>query len=410
MEGRSEFEYGDQDYGSAFGWDPDEEDRKLGEEALVKAKKKNPRVWTERPEIVYVRKARDTQRSWKGEEQTKQLFGPFWKDRELAVLFGQTGIGKSALAMQIAECLARDITMPPFKAVESYWPEKNVVLYLDFELSDRQLTERYSKPNDGKITSTHLLAPGIHRGELCWNGDVKDGYDDFTDMLLEDIGQCVIDVNANFLIIDNLTFLTRGSAVNSTVAFRMMERLKKIRDDLGISVLALAHTPKFKEPHAITENDLQGSIDISKVADSIFCIAKSGEDSSFRYLKQIKSRSAEIEYGDNKVVILKLGKFDFRSTYGQSRPRNPVENFLGYTFITTDVESKHIPKVQEDAPPIKRTERISKLSTYAKRLADEGLSAGQIANKLGIGRATAHRFISRQTPSKDGHSEQRRSV
>lgn len=407
MDGKTEFEHGDQDYGSCYGWDPDEEDRKAREEALEKAKQRNPRDWAERPNMNLVRRARDIQHANKGEDTSKQLFGPFWCENEIAILFGQTGIGKSALGMQIAEFLARDIVMPPFKPTNDGWSEKKTVLYLDYEHSDRQFGCRYSRPRDGKIASPYLLAPNIYRGELYWNGDLIDGYDDFTDMLLEDIYQCVLDVKANVLIIDNLTFLTRGSAANSAVAFRMMNRLKKIQVDLGISILAIAHTPKIHEPHAMTENDLQGSIDISKVADSIFCIAKSGMDKSFRYLKQIKCRSADIEYDERKVVVLRLGKFDFASTFRNTRSRKPVENFLGFNYIATDVESKHVPKPEETPVPVKRSDQITKMTGYAKSLAGQGLSAGQIAERLGICRSTAFRMINNRRANKIGAPDQK---
>ena len=35
------------------------------------------------------------------------LFGEFWIEGELAVMFGDTGAGKSLLAVQIAESIAR---------------------------------------------------------------------------------------------------------------------------------------------------------------------------------------------------------------------------------------------------------------------------------------------------------------
>jgi len=410
MDRKTEFEHGDQDYGSCYGWDPDEEDRKAREEALEKAKNRNPRDWAERPSMNLVRKARDIQQAYKGEHLAKQLFGPFWHENEIAILFGQTGIGKSALGMQIAECLARNIVMPPFKRTIDGWSEKMTVLYLDYEHSDRQFGTRYSRPRDGKIASPYLLAPNIYRGELYWNGEIIDGYEDFTDMLLEDIYQCVIDVNANVLIIDNLTFLTRGSAANSAVAFRMMNRLKKIQVDLGISILAIAHTPKIHEPHAMTENDLQGSIDISKVADSIFCIAKSGMDRSFRYLKQIKCRDTEIEYDEKKVVVLRLGKFDFASTFRNTRSRKPIENFLGFNYVATDAESKHVPKPEEPLVPVKRSEKVAQLSAFAKRLAYNGMSTGQIADKLGIPRTNAFRLVNKTSSRKNGDSDERKAA
>src|SRR6476620_6022909 len=61
-------------------------------------------------------------------------FGEFWLEGELSILFADTGKGKSVLAVQIAESIARGVPIKPLKLTSK--PQK--VLYLDFELSDKQ--------------------------------------------------------------------------------------------------------------------------------------------------------------------------------------------------------------------------------------------------------------------------------
>lgn len=71
----------------------------------------------------------------------KKLFGDFWFENELAVLFAETNAGKSILAVQIADSISRGVDIPPF--VCDAGAQK--VLYFDFELSERQFFIRYSE-------------------------------------------------------------------------------------------------------------------------------------------------------------------------------------------------------------------------------------------------------------------------
>src|SRR4051794_7053392 len=68
------------------------------------------------------------------------VFDAFWQPAELALLFGSRGVGKSLLAVQIAEAIARgtrilgegDSEIPPQR-----------VLYVDLVMSGLQFASRY---------------------------------------------------------------------------------------------------------------------------------------------------------------------------------------------------------------------------------------------------------------------------
>ncbi len=74
----------------------------------------------------------------------KKLFGDFWFESELAVLFAETNAGKSILAVQIADSISRGVDISPF--VCDAGAQK--VLYFDFELSERQFFIRYSEDGE----------------------------------------------------------------------------------------------------------------------------------------------------------------------------------------------------------------------------------------------------------------------
>ena len=71
----------------------------------------------------------------------KMLFGEFWLEGELCILFADTNLGKSILAVQIGNSICKGDRIPGFK----FEIQKQTILYFDFELSDKQFENRYSK-------------------------------------------------------------------------------------------------------------------------------------------------------------------------------------------------------------------------------------------------------------------------
>jgi len=74
----------------------------------------------------------------------KMLFGDLWYEGEVNILFADTNLGKSILAVQIANSISRGEEIPGF-ILESL---KQVVIYCDFELTSKQFEARYSHNND----------------------------------------------------------------------------------------------------------------------------------------------------------------------------------------------------------------------------------------------------------------------
>ena len=58
-------------------------------------------------DIFEIKTANEWIRGAKSRPVPKRLFGEFWLESELAILFADTGVGKSLLAVQIAESIAR---------------------------------------------------------------------------------------------------------------------------------------------------------------------------------------------------------------------------------------------------------------------------------------------------------------
>ena len=64
----------------------------------------------------------------------QMLFGEFWFEGELCILFADTNLGKSILAVQIGNSISKGEQIRGFKLEAPKQP----ILYFDFELGDKQ--------------------------------------------------------------------------------------------------------------------------------------------------------------------------------------------------------------------------------------------------------------------------------
>jgi len=198
-----------------------------------------------------------------------RLWGDFWWENELVFLFADSGIGKSILATQIAyeiangesECV--DIETEPQK-----------VLYFDFELSDRQLARRYANADFPDKFIRGSISDDISQDELSMG-------------MLEGICDKLIETGAKVMILDNLSYLSTQTA-EAEYAGAIMDGLTRIKRDMGISVMVIAHTPKIEEWKPLSKTNMAGSKILSNFADGVFAIGRT--KSGGRYLKLLKTR------------------------------------------------------------------------------------------------------------------------
>lgn len=95
-----------------------------------------------------LRSAADLMREAK-REAAEMLFDEFWRQGEIALLFGEAGVGNSLIAVQAANAIAGG---RPFGGLRM--PTKGRrVLYVDLVLSDAQFRYRYAHgPKRGRMT------------------------------------------------------------------------------------------------------------------------------------------------------------------------------------------------------------------------------------------------------------------
>ncbi len=289
----------------------------------------------------------------------KMLFSEFWHEEELCILFADTNLGKSILAVQIANSISNGEAIRGFK-LEA---KKQVVMYFDFEMSDKQFEKRYSI----NYANHYIFDNNFLRIEI--NPDCTD-FNDFEKALFEAIENNIVLYDAKILIIDNLTYLKTRATETAKEALPLMKRLKELKIKHNLSILALAHTPKRNLIYPITKNDLAGSKHLSNFADSIFAIGESCKDKSLRYLKQLKARATEVIYDSENIIVSEI-----------SQPYN----FLAFEFVDFSNEREHLKQPTENEQADLDTSIIS-LKVSEPHLADREIARQLNTNPVKVGR------------------------
>lgn len=246
----------------------------------------------------------------------RMLFSEFWHQGELCILFADTNLGKSILAVQIADAISKGKPINGFKLDA---PQQKV-LYFDFEMSDKQFEKRYSI----NYTRHYEFDDNFLRIEI--NPNCTD-FTHFETALFAAIEQAIHTHNAKILIIDNLTYLKTQATDTAKEALPLMKRLKELKIKHHLSILAVAHTPKRSLAYPLTVNDLAGSKHLANFIDSLFAIGQSHQNKALRYLIQLKARATELVYNDNNIQLCHI-----------TQPYN----FLGFEFIEYGVEREHL--------------------------------------------------------------------
>lgn len=288
------------------------------------------------------------------QKDIEPLFCPFFYENEISVLFAESNRGKSILAVQIGEQIART---------------GRKVCYLDFELTTKQFQQRYT--NEVNKSNMHKWSDNFYRPIL--DQFVIDHQDNMIDGFFELMEDKVKKDDTRVFILDNITYMcervTDAKAIKS-----FMERLKEFKKKYGISILIVAHTPKRRANKPLDQNDLAGSKMLFNFADSVFAIGKSIFDSTLLYLKQIKVRMGKFIYNEDNVMLCRIVK-DI--------------NYLRFEHVGNSKEVELLDKKHQ--LQVGNEESLEK----AWELHQEGLSNRKIAKELGVSDKTIAKWIAR---------------
>ena len=290
----------------------------------------------------------------------KMLFGQLWYEHELCILFADTNLGKSILAVQIGNSISKGEPINDFMLDSG----KQTVLYFDFELSDKQFEMRYSD----KFTNHYQFDNNFIRVEINPNSEIPTDTD-FETHLNKSLECTVSETGAKVIIIDNLTYLRSGTETAKD-ALPLMKHLKALKAKYNLSILVLAHTPKRDLSKPITRNDLQGSKMLINFCDSSFAIGESFTDKDLRYIKQIKQRNCEMIFNADSVGVCEIEK---------------PTNFLQFKFLNYATEREHL-RVLNDKDKEQRKQEAIELKT-------QGKSNREIARQLGVSEGAIRKWF-----------------
>jgi RecA-family ATPase len=312
-------------------------------------------------DVFIIRPAADWLACDKTSFSPDKLFGDFWYRGELCILFADTNVGKSILAVQMGNALSSG---EPVEVLGAQLPPEPV-LYFDFELSAAQFEGRYSSHSNGR----YAFKSNFYRVVLNPDAAGAERFKNYAEYINNALENIIITTKARTLILDNITCLRSGTQAAES-AITLMRNLQAIKNEYKLSILVLAHTPKRNPAKPVTRNDLQGSKMLLNFADSAFAIGESQTTTGLRYLKQIKQRSGTQYYGAENVCLCKIVK---------------QGSFLKFEFTGFDNEAAHLmPYTQQQRRDVE--ERILSLHK-------QGQSVRAISAQTNVYYTSVHRLI-----------------
>jgi hypothetical protein len=288
----------------------------------------------------------------------QKLFGTLWYESEICFLFSDTNVGKTILALQIANSITSG------KAIKGF--EMNaltqMVIVFDFEMNDKQFEKRCSNNyKDHYCFDDKLKLATI-------NNDFID-YDDSDKQMHNAIEKAIVGSKSKIVVIDNITYLNKDTSKGDR-ALELMKLLKRMKSQHQLSILVLAHCVKRDKSRPLVKDNMAGSSNLQNFADSMFALGR-GDDNT-RYIKQLKSRFDSIYFGGENVIVLHIEEID---------------NLLQMTFDKYDDESNYLTKISiED-----KEQLADEIRVYKKKYPNKSIR--EIEKDLGVSKSRVHRAL-----------------
>lgn len=207
------------------------------------------------------------------------------KEKSFGLIFGPSKSGKSifgetfliALATGQKEFFGYPLSGVPqrvlFVSLEEYWQtrgERNMKQFLSLSEDEKLLMDQNftTQPND------------FHRfikNDLQWEG----------------LRTLIINSEASTVLIDSITRMNMGNLEEGKDVEKLTQRLRNISQDLGVTLIAIHHTPKLKSNQRLDINAIKGSSTFAQESDFAIGIRRTVKHS--RYIKNVFFRYANDE-------------------------------------------------------------------------------------------------------------------
>ena len=315
------------------------------------------------------------------------LWGNLWFENECACIFGDTNIGKSTLAFQIAS----DVASTGLG-----------VLYFDFENMGHQHYMR----NWGIFSDIpDTLYPMYFSQDTSFEDMLS------TDTILDSIESEFLEKNFSVIVIDDISYLCQMKSTKKTS--KVLRRFRYWINRYHISILVVAHAINHRQGTPITLDHLMGDRQLQYAFDTIISLNRiprgTLDTGATHYIKQLKSRYTKLIVTNEKVVTMKLKYYydeddirdnnvtfpEYDTDYYRERYLNSYQ--LRFIIMDTDINERRLLYLNSDA-----TEQQQKDFIYDCH--DQGWPIRTIADHTGISKSTVHRILA-SIPPKEKNPE-----
>ena len=281
----------------------------------------------------------------------RQLYGPFVLERQLNVLVGQTAAGKSVLMVQVLRGIASTEYDGGFPCEAA--PLK--CCYIDCEND----TEDWRDRMDGERLPDNILRKTL---------DPSIMFEDLAMAITREIKRIHKIEDVQVFGIDNLKWLLSPGKQELEETWKLLKALNMLRSQLGITIILATHSNKDKVNSEWTIKDISGGSDINRFSQSIWAVGNIEGQSSQRYLKQLKQRSASVEYNSSNVAVAELLKHDGKALQFVFMPDlNTQERNLVRQMSNEPSKTEQISEVLAENPDMSVAE-IAKLCKCSETL------------------------------------------
>jgi len=204
------------------------------------------------------------------DELTKGLVGG-----ELTVIAGKTSYGKTTLAINIANRVAKTGTP---------------VLFVTLEMTKVEIASRFMSINGGNTPNyeavSNLTAVQVSN-ELDWKS---------IDGLVQNF---ISQFDKGLIIIDHLHYFTRELANVAEDLGRVTKELKKNAEMHDVPIILISHVRKTAKGESAGIDDLRGSSYIAQDADIVLLVGRDPEDQTKLFVQIEKNRNRGYDYKNN---------------------------------------------------------------------------------------------------------------
>jgi predicted ATP-dependent serine protease len=190
------------------------------------------------------------------------------------------------------------------------------------------------------------------------------------DVFLDELKANIIEGKYDVLVLDTVADYHEGNTYEAELVNKSMARLRRFVKETNIAIILITHTKKGSK--------VKAEYNVEDIADSRIFTSKAD------FVFGIRS-----EYQSDGSNLIELQCLKSRAPRAMPFTRAEIAYSEGFGLQITRTERKFKAELEQS----NEAQRKKSLILEAKRLHGEGNSMSQIADSLGIGKSTAHKYI-----------------